>query len=99
MKESLTLVAEVRDGRRWLDIYEILEAEMYNATELKPNLDFATGPAYYLMGFDIPMFTPLFVMIRVIGWTAHVIEQTQSNALIRPLSAYNGQPQRALEVG
>jgi citrate synthase len=48
------------------------------------------------MGFDIPMFTPLFVMSRVVGWTAHIIEQTQSNALIRPLSAYNGQPQREL---
>jgi citrate synthase len=96
MKEALTRVAEARDGQRWLDIYQILEAEMYKATELKPNLDFATGPAYYLMGFDIEMFTPLFVMSRVIGWTAHVIEQTASNALIRPLSAYDGQPQREL---
>jgi citrate synthase len=97
MHQALTRVAEVRDGQRWLDIYHILETEMFNATELKPNLDFVTGPAYYLMGFDIEMFTPLFVMSRVVGWTAHVIEQTASNALIRPLSKYSGPPQRELD--
>lgn len=48
------------------------------------------------MGFDIPSFTPIFVMSRITGWTAHIIEQTQSNALIRPLSEYSGQPQRRL---
>lgn len=51
------------------------------------------------MGFDIPMFTPLFVMSRITGWTAHIIEQTASNALIRPLSAYSGSPQRPLKAG
>ena len=59
---------------------------MFAATGIKPNLDFPTGPAYYLMGFDIPSFTPLFVMSRITGWTAHIIEQAGSNALIRPLS-------------
>jgi len=89
-------VAEVRKGQRWLDIYRILETEMFAATQIKPNLDFPTGPAYYLMGFDIPSFTPLFVMSRITGWTAHIIEQTASNALIRPLSAYSGPAQREL---
>ena len=42
---------------------------------IKPNLDFPTGPAYHLMGFDIEMFTPIFVMSRITGWTAHIIEQ------------------------
>ena len=48
------------------------------------------------MGFDIGSFTPIFVMARTTGWTAHIIEQTADNALIRPLSAYDGQPQRAV---
>ena len=48
------------------------------------------------MGFDIPSFTPLFVMSRITGCTAHIIEQTASNALIRPLSAYSGSAQREL---
>ncbi|OBJ67864.1 citrate synthase/methylcitrate synthase [Mycobacterium sp. 1274756.6] len=96
MKQALTRVAAARDGQRWLEIYTVLETAMAEATGIKPNLDFPTGPAYYLMGFDIPMFTPLFVMSRVTGWTAHIMEQARSNALIRPLSAYSGRPQRAV---
>ena len=72
----------------------LLESEMFAATGLKPNLDFPTGPAYYLMGFDIPSFTPVFVMSRITGWTAHIMEQLASNALIRPLSVYNGVDER-----
>ncbi|RAU98797.1 bifunctional 2-methylcitrate synthase/citrate synthase [Mycobacterium colombiense] len=96
MKEALMRVAAARDGQKWLDIYEVLEKGMAEANGIKPNLDFPTGPAYYLMGFDSGMFTPIFVMSRITGWTAHVIEQTASNALIRPLSEYVGPPQRAL---
>ncbi len=96
MKRALASVAAVRDGRRWLEMYDILEAEMFEATGLKPNLDFPTGPAYYLMGFDIACFTPIFVMSRITGWTAHIMEQAASNSLIRPLSAYSGRKQRAL---
>ncbi|MBP2451183.1 bifunctional 2-methylcitrate synthase/citrate synthase [Mycolicibacterium lutetiense] len=96
MKAALQEVAEARDGQRWMDIYNVLESAMFAATKIKPNLDFPTGPAYYLMGFDIPSFTPLFVMSRITGWTAHIMEQAASNALIRPLSDYSGLPQRAL---
>ena len=59
------------------------------------NLDFPTGPAYYLMGFDIPIFTPLFVLSRITGWTAHIIEQQNSNSVIRPLSKYVGPDERS----
>ncbi len=96
MKAALQRVAAVRDGQRWLDLYERMEQNMLAATGIKPNLDFPTGPAYYLMGFDIPSFTPLFVMSRITGWTAHIMEQAGSNTLIRPLSEYSGHPQRAL---
>ncbi|MFV8050691.1 bifunctional 2-methylcitrate synthase/citrate synthase [Mycobacterium sp. 48b] len=96
MKVALQQIAAVRDGQQWLDIYNVLESAMFAATKIKPNLDFPTGPAYYLMGFDIPSFTPLFVMSRITGWTAHIMEQAASNALIRPLSDYSGHPQRAL---
>ena len=96
MKEALDRVAAARNGQKWLDIYEVLEKGMAEANGIKPNLDFPTGPAYHLMGFDIGMFTPIFVMSRITGWTAHIIEQTASNALIRPLSEYVGPPQRAL---
>jgi citrate synthase len=96
MKAALARVAAARDGQRWLDIYQVLESGMAVANDIKPNLDFPTGPAYHLMGFDIPSFTPIFVMSRITGWTAHIMEQAASNALIRPLSDYSGRPQRAL---
>lgn len=96
MKEALKRVAAARNGQQWLDIYQVLETGMAEANGIKPNLDFPTGPAYHLMGFDVGIFTPIFVMSRITGWTAHIIEQTASNALIRPLSEYVGPPQRAL---
>ncbi|RFZ59175.1 Citrate synthase [Mycobacterium marinum] len=97
MKRALERVAAVRDGQRWLDIYQVLERDMLAATAIMPNLDFPTGPAYHLMGFDIGSFTPIFVMSRITGWTAHIMEQTASNALIRPLSEYVGPAQRTLK--
>jgi citrate synthase len=57
---------------------------------------FPRGPAYHLLGFDIPTFTPIFVMARITGWTAHIIEQLAANSLIRPLSAYQGVGERHL---
>jgi 2-methylcitrate synthase len=63
---------------------------------IHPNLDFPAGPTYYMMGFDIPMFTPLFVASRITGWAAHVLEQIADNRLIRPLSHYVGVPQREI---
>ncbi|MET8049717.1 bifunctional 2-methylcitrate synthase/citrate synthase [Streptosporangium sp. NPDC005286] len=94
MKDAFLSVAELTDGQQWVDMYHALQTAMLAEKGIHPNLDFPAGPTYYLMGFDIPMFTPLFVMSRVTGWTAHVIEQQAANSLIRPLSAYTGHPQR-----
>ncbi|HET9258637.1 MAG TPA: bifunctional 2-methylcitrate synthase/citrate synthase [Acidimicrobiia bacterium] len=94
MKKALDDLADETDGRLWVEIYETLEKIMVEEKGIHPNLDLPTGPAYYMMGFDIPTFTPLFVMSRITGWTAHIIEQLANNVLIRPLSSYTGQPQR-----
>ncbi|MBY4013187.1 MULTISPECIES: bifunctional 2-methylcitrate synthase/citrate synthase [Nocardiaceae] len=96
MNAAFRDVAAVTGGDKWVRMYDILEKTMHDATGIKPNLDFPTGPTYYLMGFDIDVFTPIFVMSRITGWTAHIIEQGASNALIRPLSQYSGVPQRAV---
>lgn len=96
MREALVEISRHVGNTRWLQIYAELEKAMGERTGIKPNLDFPTGPAYYLMGFDIASFTPIFVMSRITGWTAHIMEQAASNALIRPLSEYAGPPQRAL---
>ena len=94
MKAALEQVAAATGGEKWLQMYEELEGVMVGDKGIHPNLDFPAGPAYYLMGFDIPMFTPIFVMSRIAGWAAHVIEQAEDNALIRPLSQYVGEAQR-----
>ena len=78
------------------DLYDALEKAMGDRKGIKPNLDYPSGPAYNLMGFDTETFTPLFVASRIVGWTAHIMEQQASNALIRPLSAYNGVEERHL---
>jgi citrate synthase len=55
-----------------------------------------TGPAYHLIGFDTPTFTPIFVAARLPGWTAHIAEQLAANSLIRFLAAYTGPVERHL---
>jgi len=79
-----------------LALYETLETAMNERKNIKPNLDYPSGPAYNLLGFDTLTFTPLFVASRVAGWTAHIMEQVASNALIRPLSEYVGHEERHL---
>jgi citrate synthase/2-methylcitrate synthase len=94
MKAALdTLIAEY-DRVDLGELYGALEQAMADRKGILPNLDYPSGPAYHLMGFDTLTFTPLFVAARVSGWTAHVMEQMDSNALIRPLSLYNGPEQR-----
>ena len=68
MRASLQRVANrTEKGRQLMAVYDRLETAMKDTKGLYPNLDYATGPAYYLMGFDIPTFTPIFVMSRVTG--------------------------------
>ncbi|MFC7691614.1 bifunctional 2-methylcitrate synthase/citrate synthase [Paeniroseomonas aquatica] len=87
-------MAEVVGDKTWMNTSRVLAAKMLKEKNIHPNLDFPAGPAYYLMGFDIPLFTPIFVASRVTGWAAHVIEQAADNRLIRPLSHYTGPEQR-----
>jgi 2-methylcitrate synthase len=94
MTRYMEKMAEVTGEHKWLEIERILAAEMLAKKNIHPNLDFPAGPAYYMMGFDIPMFTPIFVASRITGWAAHVFEQAADNRLIRPLSVYNGVMQR-----
>jgi 2-methylcitrate synthase len=94
MKRYARKMADFTGESKWLDIEDILETTMLEEKRIYPNLDFPSGPAYYMMGFDIDMFTPFFVMARIIGWTAHIMEQLANNRLIRPLSKYTGPGER-----
>jgi len=94
MKEALDTLIEAYDRPDLAELYDRLETAMTSTKNIKPNLDYPSGPAYHLMGFDTEMFTPLFVASRITGWTAHIMEQLEANALIRPLSLYNGADER-----
>ena len=96
MASAMVAMLEHYDRPDLLQMYDLLEAGMAARTGIKPNVDYPTGPAYHVMGFDTETFTPIFVAARVVGWTAHVREQTASNALIRPLSVYTGHEQRGV---
>ena len=97
MKKALDSLVEHYGRDDVANMYRALEEEFISRKGIYPNLDYPAGPAYNLMGFDTPTFTPLFVASRITGWTAHVLEQQASNALIRPLSEYNGPDERHIE--
>ncbi|MGM9469378.1 bifunctional 2-methylcitrate synthase/citrate synthase [Streptomyces murinus] len=86
------------DTTRLATLHAALRHAVLQRKGIHPNLDYPAGLAYHLMGFDIPAFTPIFVMSRITGWTAHITEQLAHNALIRPLASYAGPDQRAVPV-
>ncbi|MBO1752689.1 bifunctional 2-methylcitrate synthase/citrate synthase [Actinotalea sp. BY-33] len=94
MREALDRLVEHTGRQDLLERYEALERGMTARTGILPNLDYPAGPAYHLMGFETETFTPLFAVSRIMGWTAHVLEQRADNALIRPLSEYVGPGER-----
>jgi len=75
---------------RCLDISRIIERVMRANTRVYPNVDFYSASCYHLMGIPTELFTPIFVCSRVVGWTAHILEQWANNRLIRPLANYIG---------
>ena len=94
MESCARRLSEIKNEKLWMEIYDVLVSVMKREKNIYPNLDLPAGPAYYLMDFDIDMFTPLFVMSRISGWCAHIIEQGENNRIIRPLSAYTGVEKR-----
>ena len=94
MKHYMFKVAKLLKKEKYTKMYEILEKVMLDRKNIHPNVDFPCGPTYYMMGIDIDFYTPIFVMSRITGWSAHIMEQHASNKLIRPLSKYKGQEVR-----
>jgi citrate synthase len=73
---------------------DTIETIVRNEKGLPPNLDWPSARLYHYMGLEVDLYTPLFVVSRVVGWSAHVIEQLDNNRLIRPRANYTGPPAR-----
>ena len=80
----------------WFEMSQRIEALVKAEKKLNPNVDFYSASTYYVLGIPIDLFTPIFAVSRVSGWTAHVLEQYANNRLIRPRAEYIGPeyPQR-----
>ena len=94
MREYFGKVAKIKKDKKFEKIYNIVEKVMIERKNIHPNVDYPTGPTYHLMGFDTDFFTPIFVISRITGWSAHIIEQHAANKLIRPLASYKGNQHR-----
>ena len=94
MREYFGKVAKIKKDKKFEKIYDIVEKVMIDRKNIYPNVDYPTGPTYHLMGFDTDFFTPIFVISRITGWSAHIMEQHSANKLIRPLASYKGSQHR-----
>jgi len=94
MREYFGKVAKIKKDKTFEKIYDIVEKVMIKKKNIHPNVDYPTGPTYHLMGFDTDFFTPIFVISRITGWSAHIMEQHAANKLIRPLASYKGSKHR-----
>jgi 2-methylcitrate synthase/citrate synthase II len=83
-------VSEKLGDTTWYNTASIVEQTMKREKNIVPNVDFPTSYIYYLMGLPIEIYTPIFALARVSGWTAHIIEQLDNNRLIRPKALYRG---------
>ena len=96
-------LADSTGDRKWFDISRAVEQAADRAlaskgkTTLKPNVDFFSASVYTVLGIPTELFTPVFAISRVSGWTAHVLEQLANNRLIRPRAIYTGPRDRLVE--
>jgi 2-methylcitrate synthase/citrate synthase II len=96
LREYARKAAAATGQMKWEQTADVIEEVMAKEKNLLPNLDWPAGRLYHCLGLEIPLYTPIFVMSRVAGWAAHVIEQLDNNRLIRPRARYTGPVMRSV---
>ena len=96
LKHYARQAAEKVGQLHWEETAEVIEQFMAREKNLYPNLDWPAGRLYHALGLEIPIYTPIFAMARITGWSAHTIEQLDNNRLIRPRSLYKGPAPRSV---
>lgn len=95
IKRYAKLLSEGRDDAYLFDVAERIEQVMLGEKGMHPNLDFYSALAFHWIGIPKELFTPIFVLSRVTGWSAHFLEQQENNRIIRPIAEYVGPKKRA----
>lgn len=84
-------MAERKGESKWFEMSQRIEQLMHEKKGMYPNVDFYSASTYYLMGIPLDLFTPIFAVSRISGWTGHILEQYADNKLIRPRAEYIGE--------
>lgn len=90
-------LGEAANNTRWYEMSERIMPIVKQMKDKDPNVDFFSASAYYTMGIPLDLFTPIFGIARVAGWTAHIMEQHKNNRIIRPTDDYVGTFDRKVE--
>jgi citrate synthase len=83
-------MADKKGESKWFDMSQKIEQIMHEKKGMFPNVDFYSASTYYLMGIPLDLYTPIFAVSRISGWTGHILEQYGNNKLIRPRAEYIG---------
>jgi citrate synthase len=90
LRRSSEVLSQTTEDGKWFRMSQAIEQVLREEKGLYPNVDFYSASTYYMLGIPTHLYTPIFALSRVAGWTAHVLEQMQDNRLIRPRSNYTG---------